>query len=184
MAEEHDSRQAWCWRSSRETETDRQTDRQTRLGMDFWHLKIHLQWHTSSNKAILPNSFNPFKEFYSLVTKHSIKYVSLSYGGHSYSNHHRPKRQNVHTFKIYHLNPLIYNSHTIKFTQSNSLNGFYCIYTGCAAMAAIWHQRTCPKEGAPYLWSTFPPPPSFSFYCSNHLGIACVATSVSSWCFL
>lgn len=52
----------------------------------FWNLKASLQWHTSFNSAISSNPSSLFKEFHSVVTKHSGIWVNRR---HSYSNHHK-----------------------------------------------------------------------------------------------
>lgn len=85
-----------CWRSTWELHPDLQAERDRRegergegetgpSGMAFWNLKLHSQWHSSSNKAV-PNPSNLFKQCHSLMTKFSNAWA---YGGrHSYSNHH------------------------------------------------------------------------------------------------
>jgi hypothetical protein len=50
---------------------DVQAENETESGMGFW--KAHPQWHTSSSKAMPPNSSNPINHFHTQVTKHLNK---------------------------------------------------------------------------------------------------------------
>jgi hypothetical protein len=50
-----------------------QEERETRIGLDFWNPKAHLQWHTFSNKATSPNS----SQLVPVSGDQAFKYMSL-----------------------------------------------------------------------------------------------------------
>ena len=64
---------SWHWSSGRELHPDPKAEKSEHLGLAwaFETSKAHLHWHTSSNKAMPPNSSNPFQQSHSLGTKHS-----------------------------------------------------------------------------------------------------------------
>lgn len=78
---EHGGRQLWYWRVAKshiliDRPRKREGEKKNRdfgLGLGWaFETSMPTPSDTSSNKATLPDPSNPIKEFYSLVTKHSI----------------------------------------------------------------------------------------------------------------
>lgn len=64
----------------------KQEERAIGIGLGFWNLRAHSQWHTSSDKTPPPNSLLIAPQ---LVTKHANIWA---YESQSYSNQHKIRR--------------------------------------------------------------------------------------------